>query len=82
MTAWLTGLLASIIRPIIQEELQSFKDAFIKEFKTVVGINKEGKKARELKEELKNANTDEERKAIREKIFDYFDSIDDFVDSV
>lgn len=79
---FLTGLLASIIRPIIQNELNALKKWIANELDKKMGIREEGIKARELKEELANANTNEERRVVREKIFDYFDSVGSHADSL
>lgn len=66
--AWLTSLLASIIRPIIREEFQRLTLMVRDSIERKRIYEKHDKEAAELQEEMAAANTSEERYAILQKI--------------
>lgn len=74
---FLTGLLASIIRPIIQAEIAELKKYIGTEIRKAQGVRATSKEASQLKEELKNATSNAEREKILEKIVGFSNSIDD-----
>lgn len=74
---FLTSLLASIIRPIIQAEIQELKKYLASEIRKAYGVKVVSKEASQLKEELKNATSNAEREKILEKISRFTDSVGD-----
>lgn len=79
---FLTGLLASIIRPIIQEEIRELKVYLASEYRKMVGIKATSKEAKALKVEWANASSEAEREAVLDKISNFFDDIGDSVDGL
>lgn len=65
---FLTGLLASIIRPIIQDEIAKLKDYLAVQFQRNEIYDKYDKEALELIEQIAKANTSEERWAYVAKL--------------
>jgi hypothetical protein len=76
MTAFLTGLLSSIIRPIIQAEIAELKQHIVDQVGRKDIYDKHDKKKLELAEEMAQADTKEERYAILQKMYDYQPSLD------
>lgn len=70
---FLTALLASIIRPIIQEEIAKLKDWVATQMGIKVGVEKIGVEAKGLMEELDNASSPTEIKAILRKLDKFSD---------
>ena len=71
--AFLTALLASIIRPIIQEELEKLKAWVATQVKISRGVESVGKEAKALLGELDAAQSESERKAILRKLSRFSD---------
>lgn len=74
---FLTGLLASIIRPIIQKEINDLKEHLASEYRKMLGVKGTSREAAQLKEELAQATSDAEREAILDKISRFHDSVSD-----
>lgn len=68
LTSWLTTLLASIIRPIIEDEIAKLKAHLITQFELNRAFDQYDQEAQKLMEEMANASTSEERWAILQKI--------------
>lgn len=71
--AFLTGLLASIIRPIIQEEIAALKKWILEQMAIQTSVEKIGMEAKGLMEELDNASSPTEIKAILRKLDKFSD---------
>lgn len=70
MLAWesfLMGLLAKIIRPIIEEQVKELKDFIVVSVERRQAFEKYDKEAQQLAEEMANASTSEERWAVLQK---------------
>jgi hypothetical protein len=65
---WLTNLLASIIRPIIQGEIENLRAFLVTQYRINRAYAKYDEEAQKLMEEMANASTSEERWAILQKI--------------
>jgi len=63
MTAFLTGLLSSIIRPIIQEELKELKEFAKIQYQRLQSYEKHDNEAEELIKAAEKATTTEEVKS-------------------
>lgn len=67
LEVFLTGLLAKIIRPIIQAELAEFAQFITNAVERRKAFEKYDKEAQELLEEMASASTSEERWAVLQK---------------
>jgi hypothetical protein len=66
--AWLSGLLASIIRPILQEELRGLKAFAFDQYQRLESYKKFEQEAADLIERAAKATTSEERWAHVERL--------------
>lgn len=63
LTSFLTGLLSSIIRPIIQEELKDLKEFALEQYERLQSFERIDAESLELITAAENATTTEEVKA-------------------
>ena len=68
MSAFLTGLLASILRPIIQDEFIKLKSDLVKMWGRNERFKEYDQQAQVLMEQMANASTSEERWALLTRI--------------